>query len=65
MSNAIIKDKSSRFTFNDHIYVIATTVNPRFAVQWVDENVSTNEEYANDKKGIINRIKTNAKEIQL
>ena len=49
--------KQISLAFGDNIYVIATTLDPRFALQRVDEDVSTNEEYSNDKERIYLRNK--------
>ena len=45
--------------FGDNNNVITTTLDHRFAWQWVDEDFLTNKEYADDKEQIFSRIITN------
>ena len=35
-------------SLGDNIYIIATTLDPQFALQWMDKGISTNEEFADN-----------------
>ena len=50
--------------FGDNNNVFTTTLDRRFARQWVDEDFPTNEEYADGKERIISRIIINQKKEQ-